>query len=430
MISFTSKKLGDIAFITKLAGFEHTKYIQGKCSHTKLDDSYIPLFIGKTIHEGKIDNNFDWYISKSISDQLPRSKLNKKCLIVPYVGSLGDIAIFPATYEAHLGSNVGKIELNPDSGYSESFLYYYLKSPIGQQYLLKEEQGGVQKNITMEAIRNVLLPDLDLSTQKKIADVLSCIDDKIALNNKTNTELENMAKTIYDYWFTQFDFPDKNGHPYKTSGSQMVYNETLKREIPAGWEVGKLRNYLDCNKNSVTKNHKLDYINYLDTGSLTENIITEFQIIKNTDSLPSRAKRIVKKNDILYSSVRPLLKHYGIIKTPKENMIASTGFIILSSKKDSKYNDFFYNFIILESNLNKLVSIAASNVSAYPSITPDDLLDLYIPMPKDFNLLDDFISKIQPIYELINKNQKESEELTKFRDYLLPLLMNGQIEVK
>ena len=80
--------------------------------------------------------------------------------------------------------------------------------------------------------------------------------------------------------------------------------------------------------------------------------------------------------------------------------------------------------------MNKLVSIAASNVSAYPSINPDDLLDLYIPMPKDFNLLDDFISKIQPIYELINTNQKEAEELTKLRDYLLPLLMNGQIEVK
>ena len=306
------------------------------------------------------------------------------------------------------------------------FVYYSLKLSLEQ--LRTRSQGSQTKFLTMPILNAISINDA--LNQKKIADVLSCIDDKIALNNKTNTELENMAKTIYDYWFTQFDFPDKNGHPYKTSGGQMVYNETLKREIPAGWEVEQLRHYLDCNKNSITKNQKFDYINYLDTGSLTENIITEFQVIKNTDSLPSRAKRIVKKNDILYSSVRPLLKHYGIIKAPKENMIASTGFIILSSKVDSRYNDFFYNYIILESNLNKLVSIAASNVSAYPSINPDDLLDLYIPMPKDFNLLDDFISKIQPIYELINTNQKEAEELTKLRDYLLPLLMNGQIEVK
>ena len=80
-MTFTTKKLGDIAFITKLAGFEHTKYIQGNCSHTKIDETYIPLFIGKTIHDGKIDSNFDWYISKSISDELPRSKLNKKCFM-------------------------------------------------------------------------------------------------------------------------------------------------------------------------------------------------------------------------------------------------------------------------------------------------------------------------------------------------------------
>ncbi len=138
----------------------------------------------------------------------------------------------------------------------------------------------------------------------------------------------------------------------------------------------------------------------------------------------------VQKNNILYSSVRPILKHYGIIKSPKENMIASTGFIILSSKKNPKYNDFFYNYIISESNLNKLVSIAASNVSAYPSINPDDLLDLYIPVPTGYELLDDFIANIEPSYETISLNQKENEELTKLRDYLLPLLMNGQIEVK
>ena len=313
-------------------------------------------------------------------------------------------------------------------GISSELLYAYLSQDSFFEYDTKGAKGSKMprgdKNHIMQ------FPIVELKNGESIGKFIKNIDDKIALNNKTNTELENMAKTIYDYWFTQFDFPNKNGHPYKTSSGQMVYNEILKREIPAGWEVEQLRHYLDCNKNSITKNQKFDYINYLDTGSLTENIITEFQVIKNTDSLPSRAKRIVKKNDILYSSVRPLLKHYGIIKAPKENMIASTGFIILSSKVDSRYNDFFYNYIILESNLNKLVSIAASNVSAYPSITPDDLLDLYIPMPKDFNLLDDFISKIQPIYELINKNQKESEELTKFRDYLLPLLMNGQIEVK
>lgn len=311
---------------------------------------------------------------------------------------------------------------------NQDFLYYYLKNYMKE--LKIKSQGSVFETINLATFDMIKVNLPDLPTQKKIADVLSCIDDKIALNNKTNSELENMAKTVYDYWFTQFDFPDANGNPYKTSGGKMEYNQVLKREIPAGWEVKQLRTFLDCNKNSISKTNNYSYINYLDTGSLTENVISEYQIITDTDALPSRAKRIVQKNDILYSSVRPILKHYGIIKSPKENMIASTGFIILSSKKNPKYNDFFYNYIISESNLNKLVSIAASNVSAYPSINPDDLLDLYIPVPTGYELLDDFIANIEPIYETISLNQKENEELTKLRDYLLPLLMNGQIEVK
>ena len=378
-----------------------------------------------------LDSSIFDHITERTHVKMARSQLKQNDLLFSIAGAyLGKIGIV-RDIDLPLNTNqaVGIVRLNENMA-DVDYTYYYFSQKAMNTYINKLSSQSAQPNLNLELLGNLPIKLPDLPTQKKIADVLSCIDDKIALNNKTNTELENMAKTIYDYWFTQFDFPNKNGHPYKTSGGQMVYNETLKREIPAGWEVEQLRHYLDCNKNSITKNQKFDYINYLDTGSLTENIITEFQVIKNTDSLPSRAKRIVKKNDILYSSVRPLLKHYGIIKAPKENMIASTGFIILSSKVDSRYNDFFYNYIILESNLNKLVSIAASNVSAYPSINPDDLLDLYIPMPKDFNLLDDFISKIQPIYELINTNQKEAEELTKLRDYLLPLLMNGQIEVK
>lgn len=428
-MEWTDKTIGDIAFVTKLAGFEHTKYIQGNCIHEKKDDSFIPLFIGKTVRDGRIDKNFDWYIPKRIADQLPRSFLKRKCLVLPYVGTIGDLAVFDASYDALLGSNIAKIELNPNCGYSEEFIYYYLKSPRGQTVLLKDEQGGIQKNITMEAIRNVLLPNVDEVSQKKIVSVLSALDDKIALNKKMNQKLEAMAKRLYDYWFVQYDFPDKNGRPYKTTGGPMTYNPTLKREIPEGWEVKTLGEYLDCNKYSLTAKSYYDFIQYLDTSSLTENTLESLQRYESIAESPSRAKRIVHANDILYSTVRPQQKHYGIIKNPAQNMIASTGFAILSCKYGSEYNDMFYLFLIQEKNLIKLSAIADSNASSYPSFNPSDLLNLSICLPEDIKTIEPLVKKFSSLFGIIERNQKENQKLTALRDKLLPLLMNGQVVV-
>ena len=105
------------------------------------------------------------------------------------------------------------------------------------------------------AIIDIPLPSLPI--QCKIAAVLAALDDKIALNKRINDKLESMAKRLYDYWFVQFDFPDKNGRPYKSSGGKMVWNETLKREIPEGWEVKRLGEHLNCNENSISTNEKI-----------------------------------------------------------------------------------------------------------------------------------------------------------------------------
>jgi type I restriction enzyme, S subunit len=237
-----SIKLGQHCFVTKLAGFEHSKYIQHNATHTINE---IPLIQGKNIKDGRIIYSFDWYISKEISDALPRSVLNKRCIVIPYVGSkLGELAIFENYFRCHLASNVAKVELT-DGIIDLDYLFYYLKSPFGQSQLFKDKQGSAQPNITMEAIRETIVHIFDIKTQQKVASVLSSLDDKIELNNRINAELEAMGKLIYDYYFVQFDFPNEKGKPYKSSGGKMVWNEELKREIPEGWEVSKLENYID-----------------------------------------------------------------------------------------------------------------------------------------------------------------------------------------
>jgi len=160
MINHELVELGKVSFVTKLAGFEHTKYIQPNANRERIEEDDVPMFIGKNIKQGRLTNEIHWYIPNKVSQNLERSALVKKCLVLPYVGSVGDIAIFDSNERHHLASNVAKIELSDEAPFSIEYLYYYLKSPFGQKQLLFYIQGGIQKNITMEAIRKtvVLIP--------------------------------------------------------------------------------------------------------------------------------------------------------------------------------------------------------------------------------------------------------------------------------
>ena len=120
------------------------------------------------------------------------------------------------------------------SGFDIDYIYYYLKMNL--LAFSKKAQGSQTKFLTMKILNDFIIRNIDLENQIKLSSVLKNIDQKIQINNQINQELEAMAKTLYDYWFVQFDFPDQNGKPYKSSGGKMVYNPELKREIPEGWE--------------------------------------------------------------------------------------------------------------------------------------------------------------------------------------------------
>lgn len=326
---------------------------------------------------------------------------------------------------------------------SGKFLNYWLNTKLAKDYFENNAGGSGQRcTLPIDIIRAIpiLLPKYD--EQLHISSILFNLDTKIELNNRINAELELMAKTIYDYWFVQFDFPisaeyaasvgqlELEGKPYKSSGGRMVWSDELKREVPEGWELKSLGEYLDCNKNTIKRLDKLEYINYLDTSNLTENkidFIQRFDI--QDDKIPSRAQRYVKTNDILFSTVRPNQHHFGIIKNPKHNLVASTGFAVLTHKSDPTLNDMFYMAITNKTSLKKLESIANSSVSAYPSINYSDILNLRIAFPKNKDLIHLVSSYLSNLFLQISKKQSENETLISLRDWLLPMLMNGQVKV-
>lgn len=158
--------IDDIAFVTKLAGFEYTKYISDNLVPTG-----IPLFKGKNVQNGKLVLSFESYIPESISDELPRSQITKKCLLTPYVGTIGNIAVFDGSFKAHLGSNVGKIELlNSDTQtfILEEYVLWYLKSTYGYAELTKYKKATAQESISIDTIRNVVIAIPPLEEQRRI----------------------------------------------------------------------------------------------------------------------------------------------------------------------------------------------------------------------------------------------------------------------
>ena len=370
-------------------------------------------------HKDIDDGPFPVYGSGGVMRYCASFIYDKPSILLPRKGSLDNIQFTNSpfwTVDTVYYTEVNKSITDP----------YYLFSYLRLLDLSNLDTGTGVPSMTFDSYYNIKVKLPSVETQTRIAKILQSIDRKIALNREVNRNLEAMARQLYDYWFVQFDFPDENGRPYKSSGGKMVWNEKLRREIPEGWIISTIGNIASLNISSLSKKDDLRELLYLDTSSLTENKIDTVQHIERDDA-PSRAQRKVSKNTILYSTVRPRLKHFGILCNPPDNLIASTGFCTIDANNIS-YSFWLYLFLTEEKIIKNLSDIADTAVSSYPSIGPSDIEGLQVCLGND-GLMALFYEKVSALFEIIESNQNENNELQKQRDELLPLLMNGQVSV-
>ena len=188
---------------------------------------------------GKLDSNhsvpngaYPFYTCAATPDRIDTYAYDDDVVLVAGNNAQGNFHVnrFKGKFNAYQRTYI----FTAKQGYDIDYIYYALKLELKR--LKKKAQGSQTKFLTMPILNGIHFKDLSFDSQAKIAAVLSALDAKIELNNRTNAELEAMAKILYNYWFVQFDFPDQNGKPYKSSGGTMAYNDTLKREIPAGWD--------------------------------------------------------------------------------------------------------------------------------------------------------------------------------------------------
>ena len=264
--------------------------------------------------------------------------------------------------------------------------------------------------------------ELDLNQQRKMVSILSKIDDKIEINNQINQELEAMAKTLYDYWFVQFDFPDQNGKPYKSSGGKMVYNQELKREIPEGWGVDSLWNIANFYNGLAMQKYRPDTTedDYLPVIKIRE-MMNGFS--KDTEKarldIPSEA--VVERGDILFSWSATL----EVIIWGKEKGALNQHIFKVTS--DTYPESFIY--FELKSYLKVFKAIAELRKTTMGHITQDHLKQAKIVVPP-IEIISKLDAKLQPIMLKQQILENQNQELTQLRDWHLPMLMNGQVKVE
>ncbi|MCD8017217.1 MAG: restriction endonuclease subunit S [Oscillospiraceae bacterium] len=302
------------------------------------------------------------------------------------------------------------------------FLYYWIKHNYEP---LRNLATGVRKNLNSDDIKGFPFPDTDITTQKKTADVLSALDDMIQNNTKICCELESMAKTLYDYWFVQFDFPDENGRPYRTSGGAMEWNEQLKREIPKGWKASKVSNIMDIDNNSFDPRKKRDTI--MEHYSIPAFDIDHAPAYEPASSIDS-GKYAIDAACILTSKLNPHFKRLWDPFCDTKNAICSTEFIVYRPK-ELWMRPYCYALLNSDAFYAHMVQKAISSTGSRKRIQPDVSASFEFALPDD-DTIRAFVALYAPIIEKQKLLYKENRELTKLRDWLLPMLMNGQAWVE
>ena len=337
------------------------------------------------------------------------------------IGLLGSTALIPESGKYIQSQDVAKVTCN-EALLDQNYAFYLLSSALVKQQLSAGAQQTKIRHTSPGKIKDCIVWLPPLTEQKRIGQLLSTIDRKIALNRAINHNLEAMAKQLYDYWFVQFDFPDKNRKPYKSCGGTMTYNENLKRYIPEGWHCGNLfeiatfTNGLACQK-FRPKDGEVP-LPIIKIREMHDGISSDTEDV--SPNIPESVK--VYNGDVLFSwsaSLEVMLWAYGL------------GGLNQHIFKVTSANDFpksFYYFQLLN-YVDVFKKMAEARKTTMGHITQDHLRQSTIAIPDDKDIVAKFEKRISPIFARMVKVQEEIQQLSKQRDELLPLLMNGQVSV-
>ena len=297
------------------------------------------------------------------------------------------------------GSDCIRLRVETDDINPRFLSYYFLTNQHKAFMISMCSHGTTMASLNQKILEQIDFPCLERNYQDKIVEILSKIDEKGRVNQKINENLLQQARALFRKWFS-----------ITSSG------------------LYKLSDIADINPETYSPKENWSFVNYLDTSNITSGTINEVQyIIPSEEKLPSRARRILRKDDVVFSTVRPNQLHYGIISNPKPNMLGSTGFAVIRSKYETMPNEIIYLALTESAFVEQMQQLAEQSVSTFPSIRPADLDACVLPEPKEDD--NNFMETIKSIFNAVAINNEENQRLATLRDTLLPRLMSGELDV-
>jgi len=382
-----------------------------------------PFVTSKNIMGRKLDLSTSYNISESDYNSFQvRSKVSQWDVLFSLIGSVGEVYLEKEENIPYAIKNIGVFSCKDE--YKAKWLYYYLQSPYAKSHINSYLRGAVQKFLSLGLLREFPIPPYDKS-KNKIIDCLFDLDAKIELNQRINAELESMAKTLYDYWFVQFDFPNEKGKPYKSAGGKMIWNAELKREIPLGWEVDNIMRLGDLLGGGTPKTNEPSYwggnIPFFTPKDTDDSIFVLNTMDYITEAgLESCSSRLYPKGTIFITARGTV----GNINVAAQDMAMNQSCYAIQPKPEINYyflhqcSENLVHYLKAKSNGSIFDAIVSNDIKLTPIVIP--------PLP----LIQEFGKITKDMYEKILVNKKESQTLTELRDWLLPMLMNGQVTIK
>ena len=401
------------------------RVVTGKTPETKKAEFYGNGYMFITpaeLHDGYNVQVSDKYITESGLQSIKSNCIDGTSVMVGCIGwDMGNVAI--CHRKCATNQQINSItDFNPK--YNPFYTYYWLLTK--KDYLFTIASVTRTPILSKSTFEEIVIPMPDRSIQDNVVGTLKPIDDMMENNKRICSELEAMAKTLYDYWFVQFDFPDENGEPYRTAGGEMVWNEQLKREIPKGWEFKKIFDICE-----IISGYPFQSSTYSKTGKyrlITIKNVQDSGIDLNVDNyvkdLPGNLPDycILSPGDILMS----LTGNVGRVGIMYADECLLNQRVALIKPKHSYLNVFLY--FLFKSNRIKILMENISTGTSQKNLSPVDTGNLIIPF--NGKIVKMFCDKLESVIAKIVIAEKEKNELAKFRDWLLPMLMNGQARVE
>jgi type I restriction enzyme S subunit len=368
-------------------------------------------------------NNLD-FISKEKDELLRKGKLERGDIVLTTRGTVGNVAFYNSLIPFNnIRINSGMVLLRVDTTKIDPYyLYIFLRSKLFSTQVLTQGSGSAQPQLPIGSLRNIVFPWKKVDEQNQIAKILSDLDSKIELNNKINAQLEAMAKLIYDYWFVQFDFPDAKGKPYKSSGGKMVFNEELKREIPEEWEVKRLGETLHTELGGTPSTKNPEYwdgdLPWLNSGEIANFPIIESELKITEKAIAKSATALMPAGTCPLSITRHLRPSIlGIDACANQSVVG----VYESENIKSSY---IYPYLVNE--IPRLMTLRSG--AQQPHINKKTVDDSLMIIPSQ-EIQSIYHQKVGSMYKKIVNSAKENQKLSELRDWLLPMLMNGQVRV-